>query len=63
MTEMIPWEEVRAEAVESGRVSADALAQAQVEQDAYVAGYRLAELRGKAAMTQTQLAEGPSELW
>jgi DNA-binding XRE family transcriptional regulator len=57
MTEMIPWEQVRAEALESGRVNPDALARAQIEQDAYVAGYRLAELRGKAGMTQTQLAE------
>jgi DNA-binding XRE family transcriptional regulator len=48
---------VRAEALESGRVNPDALARAQIEQDAYVAGYRLAELRGKAGMTQTQLAE------
>ena len=54
---MIPWQQVRAEALEAGRVSQDALAQAQVEQDAYVAGYRLAELRGNAGMTQTQLAE------
>jgi DNA-binding XRE family transcriptional regulator len=57
MTEMIPWEQVRAETLESGQVSREALAQAQVAQDAYVAGYRLAELRGKAGMTQTQLAE------
>ncbi|MGH3814425.1 MAG: type II toxin-antitoxin system RelE/ParE family toxin, partial [Pseudonocardiaceae bacterium] len=57
MTEMTPWEQVRAETLESGQVSPDALAQAQVVQDAYVAGYRLAELRGKAGMTQTQLAE------
>lgn len=57
MAEMIPWDEVRAEAVESGQVSSDALTQAEVEQDAYVAGYRLAELRGRAAMTQTQVAE------
>jgi DNA-binding XRE family transcriptional regulator len=57
MTEMIPWEQVRAEALESGRVTPDALAQAQVAQDGFVAGYRLAELRGKAGMTQTQLAE------
>lgn len=57
MTEMTPWEQVRAETLESGQVSPDALAQAQVAQDACVAGYRLAELRGKAGMTQTQLAE------
>lgn len=54
---MTPWEQVRAEALESGQVTQDALTRAQVEQDAYVAGYRLAELRGKAGMTQTQLAE------
>ncbi len=54
---MIPWEQVRDEALESGRVTQDALNRAKVEQDAYVAGYRLAELRGKAGMTQTQLAE------
>ena len=54
---MIPWEQVRAEALEEGRVTHDALVRAQVEQDAYVAGYRLAELRGKAGMTQAQLAE------
>ncbi len=29
----------------------------KIEQDAYVAGYRLAELRGKTGMTQTQLAD------
>lgn len=57
MTEMIPWERVRAEALESGQVTPDAQAQAQVAQDAYVVGYRLAELRDKAGMTQTQLAE------
>jgi len=57
MTEMIPWEQVRTEVLESGRVTHDGLVRAQVEQDAYVAGYRLAELRGKAGMTQTQLAE------
>jgi DNA-binding transcriptional regulator YiaG len=57
MTEMIPWEQVRAEALESGQVTQDALTRAQIEQDAHVAGYRLAELRGKAGMTQTQLAE------
>ena len=49
---MIAWEQVRAEALESGRVTQDALTRAQVEQDAHVAGYRLAELRGKAGMTQ-----------
>lgn len=42
MSGMIPWEQVRAEALESGRVTPDALAEAQVAQDAYVAGYRLA---------------------
>jgi DNA-binding XRE family transcriptional regulator len=57
MIEMIPWEQVRAEALESGRVTQDALTKAQIAQDAHVAGYRLAELRGKAGMTQTQLAE------
>lgn len=35
----------------------DALVQAQVAQDGYIAGYRLAKLRGKAGTTQTQLAE------
>jgi len=54
MTEMIAWEQVRAEALESGQVTPDALAQAQVAQEAYVVGYRLAELRDKAGMTQTQ---------
>ncbi len=57
MTEMIPWEKVRAEALESGQVTRGALTRAQVEQDAHVAGYRLAELRGKTGLTQTQLAE------
>ncbi|MGH3550170.1 MAG: helix-turn-helix domain-containing protein [Pseudonocardiaceae bacterium] len=57
MTEMIPWEQVRAEALESGRVTPDALTRAQIEQDTHVAGYRLAELRAKAGMTQTQLAD------
>ena len=52
MTEMVSWEQVRAEALESGQVSPEALTQAQIEQDAYVAGYRLAELRGKAGMTK-----------
>ena len=56
MTEMIPWEQVRAEALESGRVTQDAITRAKIEQDAHVAGYRLAELRGKTGMTQTQLA-------
>lgn len=54
MTEMIPWVQVRAEALESGQVTLDAQAQVQVAQDAYVDGYRLAELRDKAGMTQTQ---------
>ncbi len=57
MTEMIPWERLRAEALESGQVTHAALTRAQVEQDAHVAGYRLAELRAKTGMTQTQLAE------
>ncbi len=57
MTEMTPWEQVRAEALDTGQVTPEALVQAQVAQDAYVAGYRLAELRGKAGMTQTQVAE------
>ncbi len=57
MTEMVPWEQVRAEALEAGRVTQDAITQAKIEQDAYVAGYRLAELRGKTGMTQTQLAD------
>ena len=55
---MVPWEQVRAEALESGRVTQDAITRAEIEQDAYVAGYRLAELRGKTRMTQTQLADG-----
>lgn len=49
---------MRAETLESGQVTRDALTRAQVEQDAHVAGYRLAELRGKTGMTQTQLAAG-----
>ncbi len=57
MTEMVPWEQVRAEALEAGRVTQDAITRAKIEQDAYVAGYRLAELRGKTGMTQTQLAD------
>ena len=54
---MIPWEQVHAEALESGQVTQDSLTRAQIEQDAHVAGYRLAELRGKTGITQTQLAE------
>lgn len=54
---MIPWKRVRAEALESGRVTLDGIAQAKIAQDAYVAGYHLAELHGKTGMTQTQLAE------
>lgn len=57
MTEMIPWEDVRAELIASGKVTEESLAQAKVELDAYVAGYRLAELRHKTGMTQVQVAE------
>lgn len=57
MTEMIPWEDVRAELIASGKVTEESLAQAKVELDAYIAGYRLAELRHKTGMTQVQVAE------
>jgi DNA-binding transcriptional regulator YiaG len=55
---MVPWEQVRAEAIASGQVTEDDISQARTEQDAYVAGYRLAELRGSGGMTQVELANG-----
>jgi DNA-binding XRE family transcriptional regulator len=57
MTEMIPWEQIRTDAIEQGRVTEEAIAQAKVEMDAQVAGYHLAELRQKTGMTQVQVAE------
>jgi DNA-binding transcriptional regulator YiaG len=54
---MVPWEQVRTEAIASDQVTEDDIAQARAEQDAYVAGYRLAELRTSVRMTQVELAE------
>jgi Predicted transcriptional regulators len=55
--EAIPWENVRAEALERGQITTEGVAEARAEQDGYVAGYRLAELRNQVGMTQTQVAE------
>jgi len=56
MTEMVPFEQVRADALASGQISEQALDQARAERDAYVTGYRLAELRAKTGLTQAQVA-------
>lgn len=53
----VPWDEIRADAIERGHVTEEGVAAARAEQDAYVAGYRLAELRTRTGMTQAQLAE------
>ncbi len=55
--ESVPWEEVRAEALKRGQITEEGIAAARAAQDAYVAGYRLAELRHQTGMTQTQVAE------
>jgi transcriptional regulator with XRE-family HTH domain len=39
-----------------GQVTETGIARARMEQDAYVAGHRLAELRALTGMTQTQVA-------
>lgn len=54
--ESVKWEQLRADAVERGQITEAGVARARVEQDAYAAGYRLAELRRHAGMTQQQLA-------
>lgn len=41
---------------ERGQITEDGLTHARAERKAYVAGYRLSELRQRAAMTQAQLA-------
>lgn len=51
------WEGVRADAVERGQITEDGVADARAAQDAYVVGYRLAELRDHTGMTQTQVAK------
>lgn len=48
---------VREKALERGNFTEEGVAKARAEQDAYVAGYGLAELRKRTGMTQTQLAE------
>ena len=37
---MIPWEQVRAEALESGRLTQEAITRAKIEQDAHVPAFR-----------------------
>lgn len=54
--EAIPWEQVRADMVERGQITDEGVARARAEQEAYVAGYRLAELRQRTGITQVQLA-------
>lgn len=55
--EPIPWEKVRADALRSGQITEQGVAEARAEREAFVAGYRLAELRGHTGMTQVQVAE------
>ena len=55
--EAVPFEQVRAELFANGKVTEEGLNRAQTKIDAYVAGYRLAELRQRAQLHQTQVAE------
>lgn len=57
MTGAVSWEQIRAEALGRGQITEEGVARAREEQDAHVAGYRLAELRKHTGMTQAQLAE------
>lgn len=52
----VPWEEVRGALLERGQVTIESVTAARAEQDAYVTGYHLAELRKHAGMSQTQVA-------
>lgn len=54
--EPIPWGTVREGMIESGQITEEGVQQARVEREAYVAGYRLGELRNQTGMTQVQLA-------
>lgn len=53
----VPWHEVRADMVARGQITEEGMAAARAEREAYVAGYRLAELRKRTGKTQVQLAE------
>lgn len=55
--EAVPWRDVRAEMVERGQITEEGMAEARAEREAYVTGYRLAELREHTGMTQVQLAQ------
>lgn len=53
----VPWREIRADMVDRGQITEDGVAEARAEREAYIAGYRLAELRKHTGMTQVQLAQ------
>lgn len=52
-----PWEEVAAELNAKAGFTPEQLEQAVREQEAYYNGYRLAELRKKVGLTQSELAD------
>jgi predicted XRE-type DNA-binding protein len=56
VSDPIPWDKARADMIGRGQVTEQGITRARVEQDAYVAGHRLVELRALTGMTQTQVA-------